>query len=61
MFNPSSESSARKIALEQGTVDVVVDGIIAADLPDLEANPDIQIFSATSRKRYSPIQNRKQS
>jgi len=48
VFNPTSESSARKNALEQGTVDVVVDGILASDLPDLESNPDIQIFSTPS-------------
>jgi peptide/nickel transport system substrate-binding protein len=45
VFKTILEGSARKTALEQGEVDVVVGGgILPADMPDLEANPDIRIY-----------------
>lgn len=48
IFTPTKESSERKTALEQGIVDVVADGILAADLPDLESNTDIVVYSSPS-------------
>ncbi len=39
------EATARKTAIEQGELDVVVSGrILPADLPDLKTNPDIEIY-----------------
>jgi peptide/nickel transport system substrate-binding protein len=44
IFKSILEATARKTAIEQGEVDVVVSGrILPADLPDLIANPDIEI------------------
>jgi peptide/nickel transport system substrate-binding protein len=45
IFKSILEATARKTAIEQGELDVVVSGrILPADLPDLQTNPDIEIY-----------------
>ncbi len=40
------EATARKPALEQGEIDIVVSGhILAEDLPDMENNPDLKVYT----------------
>lgn len=49
VFKIIHEASARKEALEQGDVDVVMGGgILATDLPSIEDNPDIQVHKGVS-------------
>jgi peptide/nickel transport system substrate-binding protein len=45
IFNSILEATARKTAMEEGELDVVVSGrLLPTDLPDLQTNPDIEIF-----------------
>jgi peptide/nickel transport system substrate-binding protein len=45
VFKTILEATARKTALEEGEVDIVVSGhILPEDLPDLENNPDIKVY-----------------
>jgi peptide/nickel transport system substrate-binding protein len=49
VFKIIHEASARKEALEQGAVDVVMGGgILATDMPDIEDNPDITVHRGVS-------------
>jgi len=49
VFKSILEASARKAALETGEIDVVVGGgVLAVDLPGLEANPDLRVFESES-------------
>jgi len=50
VFKEILEASARKTALEQGEVDVLVGSgvVLPSDLPDLKNNPDIQVFEGVS-------------
>jgi peptide/nickel transport system substrate-binding protein len=45
IFNSILEATARKAAMENGELDIVVSGrLLPADLPDLQTNPDLEIF-----------------
>jgi peptide/nickel transport system substrate-binding protein len=45
IFNSILEATARKTAMEEGELDIVVSGrLLPSDLPDLQTNPDIEIF-----------------
>jgi peptide/nickel transport system substrate-binding protein len=45
VFKTILEATARKTALEQGEVDIVVSGhILPEDLPEMENNPDLKVY-----------------